>query len=209
MARQPRKLDVFERVLAARARAAPATAHDDARGNEITRGAIVRRAGSHPQPAITTRGSTRLAPSSARGIVQRTGWVDATGQFRTFYPQLLGAASTAVVEVDWPSGPPPGLSPRQQRTWRSSYCYTDQPQPGRLIVVGHAHHIPKCEEKLGDGAGWSPRPIMTATTAMAKWASEMERIMARLQSATDLEVRAILEARAVKLDHLMAVYGRR
>jgi hypothetical protein len=44
--------------------------------------------------------------------------------------------------------------------------------------------------------------------AMAKWQAEMESIVARLRRASlEPEERALIEARAVKLDHLMEVYG--
>jgi hypothetical protein len=96
-------------------------------------------------------------------------------------------------------------------------CFTSEQWPHDLTVVGTAALVPKCEHVLTltgysvtypqHGGRWVI-PATTSRDPYQRWAEEMKGLRGWLKR-TDLDVatRSLLEARAVKLDHLMSMSG--
>jgi hypothetical protein len=92
-----------------------------------------------------------------------------------------------------------------------------------LVPIGFADRkpLPECERqglrRASPGPGyvensvWARRGLPPtprhARGAVAGWAREMKRLLKHLASESNRGRQAILEARAVKLDHLMSIYG--
>lgn len=201
--------DVFERLLA-RARgersAAPAfeeRAHREAGGGEIHEGDIVEL--RHPA-SVVFQGRDWLL---RRGIVDRFTRIQHDPASR-----WDEAANVAFVLK--------GTSPRGAGGHLlQPHCVVHQFRLGELRYVGRApvelrdrcrgnddratlrgelgHFKTPPSHALGFGLG---------RTRLSRWADEMRRLIARLSVTSDPAMRAILEARAVKLDHMMEQYGK-
>jgi hypothetical protein len=84
-----------------------------------------------------------------------------------------------------------------------------------LRVIGHAHQPLDCVDTLGlpeqapfGRAGWLDFPDrLHDEGAMTKWVAEMKALQRELQLVQNPQHRQRLEARAVKLDHLLSIYG--
>jgi hypothetical protein len=187
----PRKLHVFERLLVRDAgRAAPvlpAESIDNVRGDRFRVGTIVRHLGA-------------VSPGHGpRGIVQRVA-------------PIATVRAGAAVHVAWAAPAVHGTSTR-------GMCIDEIEHIDVLVPIGQAHDAPPCVSESGDaftgyGPHWGhwfqgglPRSRRGATSPVTKWAVEMAILVERLKYERHPKAREVLEARAVKLDHLMSVYG--
>jgi hypothetical protein len=194
-----RKQDVFERLLQQRQAASPQSDEAlDAHGVVVKRGAIVNLLGVGGYRAQSAAGTP--GPAQHRGIVERVGWADLHAH----------GGPTASARVAWPSDRSlvitGGLSAFARRRHLAEHCYYDQHPVERLVVIGQAHAVPRCNRSWG--TGWE-RPKTVATTPMAKWAGEAKRLRDRMRpgaATDDPATRALLEARAVQLDAMMERY---
>jgi hypothetical protein len=96
-----------------------------------------------------------------------------------------------------------GRCRRQDRIWL-----------GDLVPIGRASQRLKCRSLIGVSSGqfygrWERPIVAPGGGPLAKWSAEQKRLRARLRkplATDDQATRALLEARAVKLDHLMEHY---
>jgi hypothetical protein len=151
----------------------------NSRGERFLRGAIVREA---PGPAHWRR--VRIQ----RGIVDSVN-------------------SATEVAVLWPVREAP-----------AGQCTTRIVNVDALIVIGQAWAMPGCSgETLTHFGSWVP-PVRRGQTdsdvapdrdRVLRWAAEGQWLAEQLQLTLSSQLRDQMEARLVKLDHLMSVYGGR
>jgi hypothetical protein len=182
-----RKLDVFEQLLLEHYRALDlsAGAHLVQRRRSVDTSIWFNRRSEafRVGTIVRTIFGAQARPSAQRGIIQ---------SIRTERGNLIAI-------VDWVVG--------------ATRCRRGRPAPlDTLQPIGRAASTPHCHAFGVGGLGqwFKPRSEETNIGAVGKWCREMKRLLAYLRddrSRHDPAVRPLLEARAVKLDHLLSIYG--
>jgi hypothetical protein len=93
--------------------------------------------------------------------------------------------------------------------WQTRRCQESIVQIDELRVIGKAKKVPICAEDRPSGSGrWYPAALdRPGLGVVGKWQREMKIVLRQLAGHVAADARSILEARAVKLDHLLSIYG--
>jgi hypothetical protein len=205
---KPRKPDVFERMLASAFPGLPIKEAKGARvnafGKLIQRGSIVQ---------VASRSTGAAIPGTVGVVLHLT---------------TEAAQDVADVAFDIHShahGPSRFWPERKARSHPDALtgaCQVERLPVGRLTPIGQASYLPDCNMEWQAGRelrlGGAPvpgqwvraqlgAPARAGALPSNRWVAEMRRIQQRHRRERDPQVRALLEARMVKLDHLLSDFS--